>query len=132
MVEDSWRHALFGRLYRHQLPRRDQDAGLGTVLPKNQDGKFLLPTAETITAAASVLDPRTPSDERLSLVFAPGDNSYPLINYEYAMVSIRQPDPATAAALRHFLLWAIRAPAATRPNISTRLVSSRFRTLFAG
>ena len=82
-------------------------AGLGTAMLKNQNGKFVLPTAETISAGASVLDPRTPPDERLSLVFATGDNSYPLINYEYAVVSTRQPDPATAAALRHFLLWAI-------------------------
>jgi phosphate transport system substrate-binding protein len=82
-------------------------AGLGTAPLKNQDGKFVLPTAETIDAGASVLDPRTPPDQRLSLVFAIGDNSYPLINYEYAVVSIRQANPETAAALRQFLLWAI-------------------------
>lgn len=81
--------------------------GLGTAMLKNQSGKFLLPTAETISAGASVLDPRTPPDERLSLVFAPGDNSYPLINYEYVVVSTAQPDPGTAAVLRHFLLWTI-------------------------
>ena len=34
-------------------------------------------------------------------------NSYPLINYEYALVATNQPDPATAAALRGFLLWAV-------------------------
>jgi phosphate transport system substrate-binding protein len=82
-------------------------AGLGTALLENQSGKFLLPTPDTINAAASSLDPRTPPDERLTLVFAPGDDSYPLINYEYAVVSSRQPDGATADALRHFLLWAI-------------------------
>jgi phosphate transport system substrate-binding protein len=82
-------------------------AGLGTALLANQNGKFVLPTPETISAGASELDPRTPADERLSLVFAPGDESYPLISYEYAVVSIRQPDAQTAAALRHFLLWAI-------------------------
>jgi phosphate transport system substrate-binding protein len=82
-------------------------AGLGTAMLKNQAGKFVLPTTETITAGASVLDPRTPPDERLSLVFAAGDNSYPLINYEYVVVSIRQPDVDTATALRRFLLWTI-------------------------
>ena len=82
-------------------------AGLGTALLQNQSGKFLLPTPATINAAASSLDPRTPPDERLTLVFAPGDESYPLINYEYAVVSSRQPDGETADALRHFLLWAI-------------------------
>jgi phosphate transport system substrate-binding protein len=82
-------------------------AGLGTAPLGNQSGKFVLPNAETISAAASVLDPRTPADERLSLVFAPGDDSYPLVNYEYAVVSIGQANPETAAALRRFLLWAV-------------------------
>ncbi|HTT76774.1 MAG TPA: phosphate ABC transporter substrate-binding protein PstS [Candidatus Binataceae bacterium] len=81
-------------------------AHLGTAMIKNQSGRFLLPTPETMSAAASELDSRTPPDERLSLAFAPGDNSYPLINYEYAVVSTRQPDPAVAKALRDFLLWA--------------------------
>jgi phosphate transport system substrate-binding protein len=82
-------------------------AGLGTAMLRNQSGKAVLPTAETVGAAASMLDPRTPRDERLSLVYAPGDNSYPLVNYEYAVVFTRQADPATAVALRRFLLWAI-------------------------
>jgi phosphate transport system substrate-binding protein len=82
-------------------------AGLGTALLKNQNGKFLLPTPESISAAASMLDPRTPPDERLTLVYAPGDDSYPLINYEYAVVSKTQPDAATAGAIRDFLQWAI-------------------------
>jgi phosphate transport system substrate-binding protein len=82
-------------------------AGLGTAMLKNQDGKFVLPTAETVSKGASKLDPRTPPDERLSLVFAPGEESYPLINYEYVVVSKQQADPETASALRHFLLWAI-------------------------
>jgi phosphate transport system substrate-binding protein len=82
-------------------------AGLGTALLRNQSGNFVLPTAETVSAAASTLDPRTPPDERLSLVDAPGDRSYPLVNYEYAVVSIDQPNPDTAAGIRDFLLWSI-------------------------
>jgi phosphate transport system substrate-binding protein len=82
-------------------------AGLGTAMIKNQAGKFLLPTAQTIADAAAQLDPRTPPYERISLVYAPGDDSYPLINYEYAVVSKSQPDEMTAKALRSFLRWAI-------------------------
>lgn len=82
-------------------------AGLGMVLLKNQNGKFVLPTAETVSAAAATLDPRTPPDERLSLVYAPGDQSYPLVNYEYAVVSVNQPNATTADAIRNFLLWSI-------------------------
>ena len=82
-------------------------AGLGTAMIKNEDGKFMLPTPQSIAHAAARLDPRTPSYERITLIFAPGDDSYPLVNYEYAIVSKKQPDAATADALRSFLLWSI-------------------------
>jgi phosphate transport system substrate-binding protein len=42
----------------------------------------------------------------------PRPNAYPLINYEYAIVSTKQTSPAIAPALRKFLLWAI-APSET-------------------
>ena len=90
--------------------------GLGTAMLKNQNGKFLLPTPDTIAAAAAVLDPRTPPDERLTLVFASGDDSYPLINYEYAVVSKKQKDASTAEAVRNFLLWAISADGGNAPK----------------
>ncbi len=83
-----------------------QAAKLGTAMVRSYSGQFLLPTPQTITAAATSLTPRTPADERLSLINAPGADCYPLINYEYAMVQAKQKDAATAAALRRFLLWA--------------------------
>jgi phosphate transport system substrate-binding protein len=82
-------------------------AQLGTALIKSHSGEFLLPKPETITAAAASLTPRTPADERLTLVNAPGPHCYPLINYEYAIVSKKQPNPETAKAIKRFLLWAI-------------------------
>jgi phosphate transport system substrate-binding protein len=82
-------------------------ANLGTASLKSYSGEFLLPTPESIAAAAASLTPRTPADERLTLVNAPGANAYPLVNYEYAIVSTLQANPATAGAVRKFLLWAI-------------------------
>jgi phosphate transport system substrate-binding protein len=82
-------------------------AKIGTVALKNGAGEFVLPTRDTIMAGAASLGSRTPSDERLTLVFAPASGSYPLVNYEYAVVSSKQADPATAAAIRRFLLWTI-------------------------
>jgi phosphate transport system substrate-binding protein len=81
-------------------------AKLGTAMMRSHSGQFLLPTEESETAAAASLTPRTPSNERLSLINAPGENCYPLINYEYAIIQARQKDPATADALRRFLSWA--------------------------
>ena len=80
---------------------------LGTAVLKDYAGQFLLPTPETIQAAAASLTPRTPADERLTLVNAPGNGCYPLINYEYAIVSTTQRDAATASAIKAFLLWAV-------------------------
>jgi phosphate transport system substrate-binding protein len=76
-------------------------------LLKSYSGEFLSPTPETVAAAAASLSPRTPPDERLTLVNAPGANAYPLVNYEYAIVSTKQTNPETAKAIRKFLLWAI-------------------------
>jgi phosphate transport system substrate-binding protein len=84
-----------------------ESAGLQIAMLKNQHGDFLLPTASTVTAAAAALTPRTPPDERLTLVFAPGANSYPLINYEYAVVSEKQSDAQVASAISSFLTWCI-------------------------
>lgn len=81
--------------------------GLLVTMLRNQAGNFVLPSFDTVTQAADALTPRTPPDERLTLVFAPGANSYPLINYEYAIVSARQPSAATASALSNFLMWCI-------------------------
>ncbi len=79
-------------------------------------GKFVVPSAATVSAGASVLDPCTPPVERLSPVFAPGDNSYPLINYEYALVSKRQADPDKAAALPQPLPWAVSLEGGNAPT----------------
>lgn len=91
-------------------------AGLSDALLKNQAGAYVQPTAETVNAAASGLDERTPPDERLSLVFAPGEKSYPLIAYEYAVVSVRQHEPQMASALRAFLLWSVSLDGGNAPK----------------
>jgi phosphate transport system substrate-binding protein len=83
------------------------NAGLGTAWLKNESGNFLLPTKEAVQAAAADLGSRTPPDERLTIVLSPGAAAYPLVSYEYAIVSTKQADAATAAAIRKFLLWAI-------------------------
>ena len=82
-------------------------AGLGEALLQNRDGNFVLPTADTIKAAADALFDKTPKDERISLIFAPGAQSYPIINYEYVIVKQKQPDADTAKAIKDFLTWGL-------------------------
>lgn len=101
-------------------------AGLGTAMLKNRAGKFLLPTPKTVSAAADGLISKTPADERLSLVFAPGADSYPIINYEYAIVNAKQANAAQAKAIKEFLGWAVESDGG---NASKYLEAVRFIAL---
>lgn len=83
------------------------EGGMGIAALGNHDGKFVLPTPHTVSAAAAAMVAKTPADERVSLIFAPGAESYPIINYEYAIVKKNQPSSDTASALRTFFTWAI-------------------------
>ncbi|SFU32381.1 phosphate ABC transporter substrate-binding protein PstS [Alicyclobacillus macrosporangiidus] len=80
--------------------------GLGYAALKNKDGNFVLPAKENIQAAAQAGVSNVPDDERISLIDEPGANSYPIINFEYAIVNTKQPADM-AAALKKFLNWAI-------------------------
>ncbi|HUZ62497.1 MAG TPA: phosphate ABC transporter substrate-binding protein PstS [Acetobacteraceae bacterium] len=94
-------------------------AGLGTAMIKNRAGKFLLPSHATVSAAADGLVKKTPKDERISLVFSAGANAYPIINYEYAIISRKQANAANAAALKKFLLWCIDPANGNAPKYLT-------------
>ena len=60
--------------------------------------------------------PETPPDERISLIYAPGGQSYPIINYEYAIVKAQQPSADIAKAVKDFLGWAIDPKGGNAPQ----------------
>ncbi len=82
-------------------------AGIGEAMLQNKAGNFVLPDTQSVQAAAAAMYPQTPKDERISLIFAPGAQSYPIINYEYAIVQSKQPNAQQADALKTFLSWAL-------------------------
>ena len=84
-----------------------EDNKLGEAALGNKAGKFVLSSPETVKAAAGQLSGETPKSESISLIFAPGDQSYPIINYEYAIVNAKQPSAGTASKIKRFLTWAI-------------------------
>ena len=109
--------AYIGTSYQEAIEKN----GLGTAMLKNRDGQFLLPTAKTAADAAAVMVSKTPRDERVSLIFAAGANSYPIINYEYAIVSKKQPSAAMASELQKLFTWAMSPAGGSSPHFMTEL-----------
>ena len=105
LEQNKYSVAYIGVSYENETSK----AGMGEALLKNRAGNFVLPETSTVVAAAQARVGSTPKSEALSLVFAPGKNSYPIINYEYAIVSKRQANTTVAGAVRAFLDWALTA-----------------------
>jgi phosphate transport system substrate-binding protein len=98
--------------------------GLGEAQLENTAGHYLLPTATSISAAVAAFASATPPDETISMVDSPAAGGYPIISYDYAIVSTRQPTPLQARDVRAFLRWAI-----TAGNSPLYLAQVRFQPL---
>jgi phosphate transport system substrate-binding protein len=74
---------------------------------RNREGHFVLPTLEATSAAAAGVAKSMPADFRVSLVDAPGKDSWPISGLTWLLVYKDQKDPAKGKALVQFLKWAI-------------------------
>jgi phosphate transport system substrate-binding protein len=81
--------------------------GLGYAALRNALGAYEAPTAKTIGAAVGSFVSTTPVNETISMVDGPAGAGYPIVNYEYAIVSARQHSAARARDIKAFLHWAI-------------------------
>ncbi len=100
------------------------NAGLGYAALRNALGAYEAPSATTIDAAVASFVSSTPVNETISMVDGPAVTGYPIVNYEYAIVSARQPDLAKARDIKAFLHWAI-----TTGNAPRYLDQVRFQPL---
>lgn len=83
----------------------DNPTPLGYAYLQNQAGNFVnISTTNIAYAAANVT---TPNNEVVSLVYAPGADSYPIVNYEYALVANYQTATGMALTLRTILTWTV-------------------------
>ncbi|MDQ0190804.1 phosphate ABC transporter substrate-binding protein PstS [Alicyclobacillus cycloheptanicus] len=80
---------------------------IGYAALENRTGNFELPTSANISADVNAVVSKVPKNEAYSLIYAPGKTSYPIVNFEYAIINKHQPNATKAAALRKFLNWAI-------------------------
>ena len=70
---------------------------------RNQAGNYVIPSPQTVTAAAARKPAITPTD--FSIVNQPGATSYPISGYSWALVYTHQPDQARGQALAAMLDW---------------------------
>jgi phosphate transport system substrate-binding protein len=77
---------------------------------QNAAGEFVLPTIESITAAAAGIMTRLPenTDYRVSIVNAPGASAYPISSFTWILLYQNQPDSDKGRKLVDFLRWAFR------------------------
>ena len=85
----------------------EQAYSRGLLLPfaaiRNQAGNYVIPSAQTVAAAAAQKPGITPAD--FSIVNEPGASSYPISGYSWALIYTRQTDQATGQALVAMLDW---------------------------
>ena len=85
----------------------EQAYSQGLLLPfaaiRNQAGHYVIPSTQSVTAAAAQKPDITPAD--FSIVNQPGASSYPISGYSWALVYARQPNQATGHALVSLLDW---------------------------
>jgi phosphate transport system substrate-binding protein len=81
--------------------------GLGYAALRNALGAYEAPVPKAIGAAVGSFVSSTPVNETISMVGGPAVAGYPIVNYEYAIVSARQPSEARARDIKAFLHWAI-------------------------
>jgi phosphate transport system substrate-binding protein len=86
------------------------------------------PAAGTIQAALASFT-NTPAIETISLANGSGARAYPIVNYEYAIVSTAQGSAVRARDLRAFLSWAITSGAAQLAQVNFQPLPSSVVTL---
>ena len=82
-------------------------AGLGYAALQNKAGHFETPSPTAITAEAAGFTSSTPASGTVSMIYGPPAAGYPIVNYEYGIVSTKQPSALDAQAVKAVLAWAI-------------------------
>jgi phosphate transport system substrate-binding protein len=74
---------------------------------KNKAGNFIVPSFESVSAAAEGASKNMPADLRVSLTNADGKNSYPISGFTWLLVYKNMKNQQKMDALKTFLKWAL-------------------------
>jgi phosphate transport system substrate-binding protein len=99
-------------------------AGLGQAALLDGAGSYELPTSATISADANSFASSTPANGAISLIDGTAAGAYPIVNYEYAVVSSAQTSATKAQDIKALLNWIT-----TTGNGSTYLAAAHFQPL---
>jgi phosphate transport system substrate-binding protein len=82
---------------------------LPTAAIRNAAGQYVQPSIEAVTAAAAGVAQKLPpnSDYRVSIVNAPGAESYPISSFTWILVYKNQPNAEKGKKVLDFLRWAL-------------------------
>ena len=86
---------------------------------RNKAGQFVAASVPAVTAAAAGVAQSLPAntDYRISIVDAPGAQSYPISSFTWLLVYQRQSDPVKGKKLVDFLNWAVTEGEKTAPSL---------------
>jgi phosphate transport system substrate-binding protein len=113
---------------------------LPVALVRNQNGDFVTPSLESVSAAAGGADFAPDTDFRVSIVNAPGAGSYPISSFTWLLIRPDMADARKAKAIQQFLEWMVTPEAAAMatdlhyapiPDRVAKLVTARIATLTA-
>ncbi len=92
---------------------------LATAAITNKAGKTILASVPSVTAAAAAAAKALPAntDYRISIVNAPGADSYPISSFTWILVYQHQTDAAKGRKLIDFLNWALTEGEAEAPPL---------------
>jgi len=72
---------------------------------RNRAGKFVLPTLESVNAAAAAAATDMPHDFRVSITDAIGQDAYPISSFTWLLVPARFADADKGTAMKRSLAW---------------------------
>ena len=84
---------------------------------KNKAGNFIVPSLESVTAAAMNEAKKMPEDLRVSITDASGKDSYPISGFTWLLVYKDQKNVTKAKAMVNFLKWAFEEGEAFAPSL---------------
>lgn len=82
-----------------------KSVGAGYGYLENRAGNFVNVSQTNIQADVSAFVSSVPADERISMIYGPGVNAYPIVNFEYAIVAKNQTNADVTQVIKTYLAW---------------------------